>query len=791
MILTNIRFTGNDNVAQELTDLNKVTYFQVITNNIDDYESISEAFDLIRSIYPDVPCFAFSTAGNIINYVETNDVDITAVTFEDPSTTVNIQIYDVQNEEALKKNFTIVRQYIIDHPDTKAIEIYHPIPQYSLSMLCDLCNVPGSPVLKDIPIFGGVVCSPDLLADASIIATPEEGILHNKMIAMIYSGENLHVKAFKISGWRGIGHAFRITKANDNVINTLDNMPAYTVYKKYLGIENNQNFFKNALEFPFIYKKNETDITRAVATCLPDGSLVLSSDIDEGEYVQISYGDPNTIIDEVKRIKQTQIDKFCPDCLKIISCAARKAFWEEDKSTYELAGFDNDYPQSGFFSHGEFIRENNFLSQHNMTLVVAAFREFEPKRNIVDDTSDVEIAEIPLVARMARFISQVTYEMEQVNDQLIAMNNQLENIATVDSLTGLGNRYSFDACLNDIYSDDKLSSKNYTMLMCDVNGLKYVNDTFGHDAGDELIKAAGDVINAVYGDCGYCFRIGGDEFTIIADGNIKKQRELQRRLVNAIETHNKTAIYHLSMSIGSASIKTGAGVIKTKSDWKLDADLSMYKEKALVHKEFVRTERDKDKNLQELIDCIISIVEAKDPYTAHHSERVKELSCLIAKLLGLSQDTIKNITDAATLHDVGKMGISDAILMKPSRLNDEEYEIIKTHPVIGGQILMKSNYAHDLVDMVIHHHERWDGKGYPDGISGDAIPIGARIIAIADSIDAMTSKRCYRDSLSIDYCKEEIQKNLGIMYDPAIARIVLDHWSEVQDVLFSNPKLLF
>jgi putative nucleotidyltransferase with HDIG domain len=144
------------------------------------------------------------------------------------------------------------------------------------------------------------------------------------------------------------------------------------------------------------------------------------------------------------------------------------------------------------------------------------------------------------------------------------------------------------------------------------------------------------------------------------------------------------------------------------------------------------------------------------------------------------------ITHAALLHDIGKMGISDSVLGKPGKLTEEEFEIIKQHPVIGARILMQSNYTHEMVQIVLHHHERYDGRGYPEGLKGEDIPIGARVIAIADSIDAMTSKRVYRDAMSLDYCREEIEKNLGTMYDPAIGKVVLEHWDEMVDLLLQS-----
>lgn len=156
---------------------------------------------------------------------------------------------------------------------------------------------------------------------------------------------------------------------------------------------------------------------------------------------------------------------------------------------------------------------------------------------------------------------------------------------------------------------------------------------------------------------------------------------------------------------------------------------------------------------------------------------------MFAKALGVSDSTMQMLADAALLHDIGKVGVSDAILGKPGKLTDDEFAVIKQHPVIGARILMQSNYTQELVNVVMHHHERYDGRGYPEGLKGDDIPLGARIIAVADSIDAMTSRRCYRDAMSLDFCREEIEKNLGKMYDPAIGKVVLEMWGDVADEL--------
>ena len=181
----------------------------------------------------------------------------------------------------------------------------------------------------------------------------------------------------------------------------------------------------------------------------------------------------------------------------------------------------------------------------------------------------------------------------------------------------------------------------------------------------------------------------------------------------------------------------------------------------------------------EIIECITGALDAKDPYTANHSQRVSEMAEIIAKAIGLKTKDIAELHIAAHLHDIGKIGIPDAILNKEGTLTPDEWEIMKKHSKIGADILYKSKRMQEISKIVLHHHERFDGRGYPDGIKGTEIPFGSRIIAICDSIDAMTTKRSYRNSLSLEECYSEIERNLGIMYDPFIGRFVLEHWDEL------------
>ncbi len=190
----------------------------------------------------------------------------------------------------------------------------------------------------------------------------------------------------------------------------------------------------------------------------------------------------------------------------------------------------------------------------------------------------------------------------------------------------------------------------------------------------------------------------------------------------------------------------------------------------------------------EIIDCITCALDERDPYTAGHSKRVSDMALKVCQLIGLKKKDTLKIHIAAHLHDIGKIGIPDAILYKEGKLTDEEFEYIKKHPAIGAEILGKSQALKELSDIVLMYHERFDGKGYPLGKAGVEIPIGARIIAICDSIDAMSSNRCYRKAHDFAYCYKEIEKNLGKMYDPIVGRYVLEHWEEIIRVVKNNKE---
>lgn len=220
-----------------------------------------------------------------------------------------------------------------------------------------------------------------------------------------------------------------------------------------------------------------------------------------------------------------------------------------------------------------------------------------------------------------------------------------------------------------------------------------------------------------------------------------------------------------------------------ESGIKAIAQMNLIKE---INNELKETNDKLEKAYLETIETLRFTVEAKDTYTRGHSDRVSEYSVLLGKYLNVSEEDLHLLKVGGLFHDIGKIGVPDSILLKTAKLTDDEYSEIKNHPTIGSHILSNATIFEKAIPIVKHHHERYDGFGYPSKLAGENIPYLARIAAVADSFDAMTSRRTYRDSLPIDVVIGEIEKNKGTQFDPAIADVFLDilnnHYDEIEEI---------
>lgn len=334
-----------------------------------------------------------------------------------------------------------------------------------------------------------------------------------------------------------------------------------------------------------------------------------------------------------------------------------------------------------------------------------------------------------------------------------------------DKLTGLYNRRYFEDALSSL---DRERQYPVSVIIGDVDGLKLVNDAFGHGTGDELLKIAAEVVGSVCRPGDIAARWGGDEFIMLLP---QTDAEEARRLSYKIKQESAQRQFlsmNADVSLGWAT-KTGPEqdimqIIKIAEDM-------MFQSKVIESKSM----------RSHMIKVIMNTLHEKNPREEAHSRRVGEISRKIGAALGLSEVEANTLSLAGYLHDIGKIAVDEGILNKPDSLTEEELDCIRDHPEIGFRIIRSSYEISEIADAILSHHERWDGRGYPKGLAGEYIPLYARIIAVADSYDAMTAQRPYKNCLTADEAAREIFLNAGRQFDPAISRLFYEkvlglHW---------------
>ncbi len=330
---------------------------------------------------------------------------------------------------------------------------------------------------------------------------------------------------------------------------------------------------------------------------------------------------------------------------------------------------------------------------------------------------------------------------------------------THDPLTDLGNRMMFEEALKQ---HDHEEFYPLAVIISDVNGLKMVNDAFGTEGGDELLVKIAKEVKLIGEERGTpCFRIGGDSFAFILTNTstVEAQEfveELQERL-NPIQVQSVELTISFGMALKQDSFVTIDEVLKRAEN---DLNRSKLSENPSSRSRAVTT--------------ILSALLVKNPREENHSRRVSELASRLGDHYGLSPKEVGELKTVGLLHDIGKIAIDETILNKEERLTSEEWEAIKRHPETGWRILSSAGEFGELATYVLTHHERIDGEGYPLGLKGDSIPLQARMIAIADAYDAMTSERPYRAKLSVEEAAKELKTHASTQFDCELAQIFVE-----------------
>lgn len=399
---------------------------------------------------------------------------------------------------------------------------------------------------------------------------------------------------------------------------------------------------------------------------------------------------------------------------------------------------------------------------------------------------------------------------------LLIINRQLSQKVTqdidIDSLTGLKNHRYFQEKVASEISEAKEKDQTVSVILFDVNNISQINREYGHAKGDEIIKLVADKVNKNIRNCDIAARYGGDEISVMLPSTDNTEARYLAEYLNYIISNCLVDdIGTVKVSVGVATYPTSAinqekllviaeqalliskskGCSNGKSSVISADDIDFWNEMALnslaaviakrhsqwginFEDELVNQFHSESLSSNNHIDIVTSLagaIDAKDEYTKGHSNSVSRYAEALAKAINLPENEVERIKLGALLHDVGKIGIPENVLKKTAPLSDQEWDIMKQHPEIGvKKVLEPIQSLSDLIPIVKHHHENWNGSGYPNKLKGEDIPLGARIVAIADAFHAMVSDRPYRKALSIDKAVEIMRAGAGIQWDRELIR---------------------
>jgi two-component system, cell cycle response regulator len=337
-----------------------------------------------------------------------------------------------------------------------------------------------------------------------------------------------------------------------------------------------------------------------------------------------------------------------------------------------------------------------------------------------------------------------------------------------DALTGLKNRRALIRQLEELYAD--ATPAPHLLLLFDLDGFKAYNDSFGHGAGDALLRRLGQRLRTAVGERGHTYRLGGDEFCILIEGS-SVDLEWVRAAASASLRESGEG-FAITCSAGHVLIPLEA---ETPTLALQTADRRMYTEKGSG-----ATGRDSR-------EVLLQALAERDTLLGHHTSTVADLAATLAAEVGLAGADAKLVRAAAELHDVGKLALPETLLAKPEALDEAEWKLVRQHTLIGERIVSRAEGLDDVARTVRFTHERWDGKGYPDGLEGAEIPLAARIIAICDAYDAMTSHRPYRQAMTPEAAAAELRRTAGSQFDPALVEIFISRVLNRRD---DEPRLI-
>ena len=334
-------------------------------------------------------------------------------------------------------------------------------------------------------------------------------------------------------------------------------------------------------------------------------------------------------------------------------------------------------------------------------------------------------------------------------------NRRLLRLANTDTLTGIGSRGKLTADAANIVRLER----PVTVAVFDLDGFKLYNDSFGHPAGDALLQRIARRMEESAGERGAVYRIGGDEFSAVIEGDRASSADVIARIAEAMTESGDG--FEIAASIGSAAVPAECPDVP--------AALALADERMYARKNGSRTSV-----RSQVHEVLVRSVRERENELADHTNRVRDLAVAVARRFTSDPEQLDEIERSDQLHDVGKVAIPDAILLKPGRLTDEEMALMKQHTLIGERIINASPALAPIARIVRHSHEHWDGGGYPDGLIGPEIPFGSRVILACDAFDAITGYRPYRDRRTVEQAIDELRRCSGTQFDPQVVPVLIE-----------------
>jgi two-component system cell cycle response regulator len=458
----------------------------------------------------------------------------------------------------------------------------------------------------------------------------------------------------------------------------------------------------------------------------------------------------------------------------VLLCAGVLAFWLAD-SLYLIGNANGTYTPGSWFDAGWWVGLSLFAAAawQERVVAVAAGSDERLRRIVlplVFGTSGLGLLIYGCIADLnpvavglagASLVAVMARTMLTFRDN-VAMLRASREEAQTDALTGLGNRRALARALeHDL--PRATATEPLVLVLFDLDGFKHYNDTFGHPAGDTLLVRLGGSLAAFLSGRGSAFRMGGDEFCALLEPHDQPAEPLIVGAAAALSERGEG--FEIGCSYGAIELPLEAQDV---AEALRIADQRMYASKHAGRMSAGRQSK----------DVLLRALAERNPFLRSHLGGVADLAESTALSLQLSHDLVEQVRHATELHDVGKVAVPDAILTKPGPLDEEEWAFIRRHTIIGERIIGAAPALTRVAALVRHSHERWDGRGYPDGLAGADIPLGARIVAVADAFDAMTSPRPYSRPRSPAAALDELARNAGTQFDPAVVEAFAVAWHD-------------